>query len=82
MLFTLDPAVAYLNHGSFGAVPLPVQRAQQRLRDEMESNPHRFFTSSLPDRLAHARRHLSTFLGAEPDSTSPIQSKDKDSTLK
>jgi isopenicillin-N epimerase len=69
LLFTLDPAIAYLNHGSFGAVPLPVQRTQQRLRDEMESNPHRFFTASLPDRLAHARRHLSTFLGADPDST-------------
>ncbi|HEY1485577.1 MAG TPA: aminotransferase, partial [Micromonosporaceae bacterium] len=42
LLFSLDPAIAYLNHGAFGAVPLAVQRAQQRLRDEMESNPHKF----------------------------------------
>jgi isopenicillin-N epimerase len=69
LLFSLDPAVAYLNHGSFGAVPVPVQRAQQRIRDEIEANPHRFFTSSLCERIGHARRHLSTFLGADPDST-------------
>jgi isopenicillin-N epimerase len=69
LLFSLDPAIAYLNHGSFGVVPVPVQRAQQRLRDEMESNPHRFFTASLPERIAHARRHLATFLGADPDGT-------------
>jgi isopenicillin-N epimerase len=66
LLFTLDAGTAYLNHGSFGAVPLPVQRAQQRLRDEMEGNPHRFFVTGLWDRIGHARRHLSTFLGADP----------------
>jgi isopenicillin-N epimerase len=69
LLFSLDSAIAYLNHGSFGAVPIPVQRAQQRLRDEMENNPEKFFTSSLHERIGHARRHLSRFLGADPDST-------------
>jgi isopenicillin-N epimerase len=69
LLFSLDPSVAYLNHGGFGAVPLAVQRAQLRLRDEMESNPHRFFTTSLFDRIGHARRHISMFLGADPEST-------------
>ena len=67
LLFSLDPAVSHLNHGSFGAVPITVQRAQQRLRDEMESNPLRFFTQGLVDRIAHTRRHLATFLGADPD---------------
>lgn len=66
LLFTLDPAVAYLNNGAFGAVPLPVQRAQQRLRDELESNPVRFYTAGLGDRLAHTRKHLAGFLGADP----------------
>ncbi|HEU0240094.1 MAG TPA: aminotransferase class V-fold PLP-dependent enzyme [Micromonosporaceae bacterium] len=68
LLFSIDPAVAYLNHGSFGAVPTPVQRQQQRLRDEMEANPQRFFTT-LWERVGHARNHLSTFLGADPAST-------------
>jgi len=69
LLFSVDQAIAYLNHGSFGAVPVPVQRAQQRLRDEMETNPQRFFTAGLWERIGHARTHLSQFLGADPEST-------------
>ncbi|MBM0235120.1 aminotransferase class V-fold PLP-dependent enzyme [Micromonospora sp. STR1_7] len=72
LLFSLDPAVSHLNHGSFGAVPIGVQRAQQRLRDEMESNPLRFFTQGLVDRIAHTRRHLATFLGADPDGSALV----------
>ncbi|MFC0508527.1 aminotransferase class V-fold PLP-dependent enzyme [Micromonospora costi] len=72
LLFSLDPAVSHLNHGSFGAVPIGVQRAQQRLRDEMESNPLRFFTQGLVDRIAHTRRHLATFLGADPEGTALV----------
>ena len=68
LLFGLDPAVRHLNHGSFGAVPLAVQRAQQRLRDEVEANPVRFYASgALEDRIAAARRHLATFVGLDPD---------------
>ena len=66
-LFPLDPDVAYLNHGAFGVVPIPVQRAQQRLRDEMEANPTAFFTRGLYERLGHTRRHVAAFLGADPD---------------
>jgi isopenicillin-N epimerase len=72
LLFSLDPAVAHLNHGSFGAVPISVQRAQQRLRDEMESNPVRFYSVGLTDRIAHTRRHLAGFLGADPESTALV----------
>ncbi|WBB70425.1 aminotransferase class V-fold PLP-dependent enzyme [Micromonospora sp. WMMD812] len=72
LLFSLDPAVSHLNHGSFGAVPISVQRAQQRLRDEMEANPLRFFTQGLIDRIAHTRRHLAGFLGADPDGTALV----------
>jgi isopenicillin-N epimerase len=72
LLFTLDPAVAHLNHGSFGAVPAGVQRVQQRLRDEMESNPLRFFTRGLVDRITHARTHLAGFLGADPEGSALV----------
>jgi isopenicillin-N epimerase len=71
-LFSLDPAVGHLNHGSFGAVPTPVQRAQQRLRDEMEANPMAFFSRGITDRLAHTRRRVATFIGADPDDTALI----------
>jgi isopenicillin-N epimerase len=67
LLFSIDPAVSFLNHGSFGAVPIGVQRVQQRLRDEIESNPVRFHSSGLVDRIIHTRRHLAGFLGADPD---------------
>ncbi len=72
LLFSLDPAVSYLNHGSFGAVPIGVQRAQQRVRDEVDANPMRFFTQGLHDRIIHTRRHVATFLGANPDSTALV----------
>lgn len=68
-LFSLDPAVAHLNHGSFGAVPIPVQLAQQRLRDEMDANPMAFFSRGLRDRLAQARGRVAAFLGADADGT-------------
>jgi isopenicillin-N epimerase len=69
LLFSLDPAAAYLNHGGFGAMPVPVQRAQRRLRDELEANPQQFYGVGLWDRIGHARRHLSQFLGADPAGT-------------
>jgi isopenicillin-N epimerase len=72
LLFSLDPAIAYLNHGAAGAVPIAVQRAQQRLRDEVETNPVRFYSRGLTDRVAHARRHLASFLGADPEGSALV----------
>ena len=72
LLFSLDPAVAHLNHGALGGVPIPVQRAQQRLRDEMEANPVRFFADGLPERIAHTRTHLARFVGADPAGTALV----------
>ena len=36
-LFRLDPGVAHLTHGSYGAVPLPVQEAQEALRNRLSA---------------------------------------------
>jgi isopenicillin-N epimerase len=72
LLFSLDPGVSYLNHGSFGAVPVGVQRAQQRLRDEVETNPHKFHTQGMIDRIIHTRRHVAAFLGADPDGSALV----------
>lgn len=63
----LDPAVTFLNHGSFGACPRPVLAAQQRWRDRLEAQPVQFFARDLPELLAAVRRDLGAFVGADPD---------------
>ncbi|MEU5432065.1 aminotransferase class V-fold PLP-dependent enzyme [Streptomyces sp. NPDC020719] len=63
-LFRLSPAVAHLNHGSYGAVPLPVSRVQRRLRAEAQADPDAFFLA-VPDRLAAARGRVAAQLGAD-----------------
>jgi isopenicillin-N epimerase len=75
--FLLDPAVAHLNHGSFGACPVAVFEEYQALQLELERGPTDFFTRrvakwfwgdpELPGRMAEARAVLATFLGARPD---------------
>lgn len=66
-LWGLDPAVAYLNHGAYGATPLPVLAEQARLRAELERNPTDFLQRTLPGRIAAARGAVAAFLGADPD---------------
>jgi isopenicillin-N epimerase len=65
--WTIDPKVAYLNHGSFGACPSAVLAAQAALRLEMEREPVDFLVANLPGRLDVARQALSAFLGAAPE---------------
>ncbi|MFJ3202240.1 aminotransferase class V-fold PLP-dependent enzyme [Streptomyces sp. NPDC086989] len=70
-LFRLDPAVSHLNHGSFGAVPIPVQDAQAALREEAHADPDAFFIGAA-DRIAAARTRVARRLGADPDGTAFI----------
>jgi isopenicillin-N epimerase len=65
-LWPLDPTAHYLNHGSFGACPTSVLRAQAALRDELERDPVDFLAVRLPERLLRARTALAAFLGADP----------------
>lgn len=66
-LWRLDPSVTYLNHGSFGAVPVPVLEEQRRWRNRMETNPQRFFTRELAEALAAARVEIARFFGLGGD---------------
>ena len=65
-LWRLDPEVLYLNHGSFGACPAAVLRAQSRLRAQMEREPVDFLDGVLAGKLDAARATLARFLGADP----------------
>jgi isopenicillin-N epimerase len=65
-LWCLDPAVTYLNHGSFGACPAAVLAVQSSLRLEMEREPVDFLSVHLQDRLDAALEALAAFLGADP----------------
>lgn len=62
--WTLDPAITFLNHGSFGACPRPVLEAQQAFRDRLEREPARFFHREAPRLLGAAREELAKFLNA------------------
>jgi isopenicillin-N epimerase len=63
----LDPAVTFLNHGSFGACPTPVLARQQELRARMEANPVHFMVRELEPMLDRARAEIAPFFGADPD---------------
>ena len=64
-LWSLDSAVTYLNHGSFGACPSAVLAAQCALRLEMEREPVDFLAVNLKGRLNTAREALAAFLHAD-----------------
>jgi isopenicillin-N epimerase len=66
-LWDFDTTVrSYLNHGSFGAVPLPILAEQRRWRAQMEGNPTRFYRRVLQPGLDRARLALAGFLGLGP----------------
>ena len=65
--WTLDPAVTFLNHGSFGACPGPVLAAQQAWRDRMEAEPVDFLGRELEGHVDAARSEVAAFVGADPD---------------
>jgi isopenicillin-N epimerase len=63
----LDPDVAFLNHGSFGATPRVVLAEQERWRALMERHPTHFMSEELPPALRAARARLAAFVRAGAD---------------
>lgn len=65
--FLLDPRIAFLNHGSFGACPRPVFEAYQRYQLELEREPVDFLQRTFRARMRAARGTLAEFLGCGAD---------------
>jgi isopenicillin-N epimerase len=65
--WTLDPAITFLNHGSFGATPRVVLEKQNEFRAQLEREPVRFFVRELEPLLDEARRILADFIGADAE---------------
>lgn len=62
--WTLDEAVAFLNHGSFGATPRVVLEHQSELRARMEREPIQFFLREGPGLWRDAIERVAAFLRA------------------
>lgn len=66
-LWLLDPAVTFLNHGSFGACLRVVLECQRRWQERLERQPVRFLVRELEGFLDDSRATLARFVGAHPD---------------
>ena len=72
--FYLDPSISYMNHGSFGACPIPVMKSYQDWQIELEKNPIDYFVRQLrglfskdaQGPLEDARNTLAKYVGADP----------------
>ncbi|MBD2089182.1 aminotransferase class V-fold PLP-dependent enzyme [Microcoleus sp. FACHB-1515] len=63
--WSIDPAITFLNHGSFGACPIAVQQEQQAWRDRLERDPMRFFVWDYEELLDRSREAMAAFVEAD-----------------
>lgn len=66
-LFQLDPHVAFLNHGSFGATPKEVFEVYQVWQRRLEHQPVKFLGREIQGCLTEARKSLGAYLNADKD---------------
>ncbi|NMH27271.1 aminotransferase class V-fold PLP-dependent enzyme [Flavobacterium silvaticum] len=64
--FLLNPEIAYLNHGSFGACPKPIFDAWQNWQHALEFEPVQFILKKSPQQLLKAKAALAKFINCEP----------------
>src|ERR1051325_3716114 len=63
--WALDWRFLTVNHGSFGATPLVVTKAQDAWRRRLEEQPSYFMRRVLPGALRQAATRLAEFIGAK-----------------
>jgi len=67
-LWSLDPTYAFLNHGSFGAVPRAVRAALSEAQDRIDGRPIEMLGRRWRELLAPSRARVAEFLGMSPGS--------------
>jgi isopenicillin-N epimerase len=68
--FLLDPEIAFLNHGSFGAAPRPVFEIYQAWQRQLEQEPVVFVACRVNTLLDAARAQLAGYVNAGADDIS------------
>jgi isopenicillin-N epimerase len=63
----LDKSITFLNHGAFGACPLPVRARQRHYQDLLERQPLSFLVHDLEPLLDRSRAKLAQFIHAPVD---------------
>jgi isopenicillin-N epimerase len=63
----LDKNIIFLNHGSFGACPIPVLDEQLRFRKKLETEPLRFFVREYEEYYSKAQSALAEFTGCNAE---------------
>ena len=63
----LNPEIAFLNHGSFGATPKAILQKQREIQDLMEHEPVQFMLRELPERRWENLVALGDFVSAKPE---------------
>jgi len=64
-LFLLDPEIAYLNHGSFGACPKSIFEDYQKWQRELETEPVQFITKNAFRYLTKSKAALAQFVNCD-----------------
>ena len=61
-LFSLDPEITFLNHGSYGACPISVFDDYQKWQKELEQQPVQFMTENLWKYLKRSRQYIGKYI--------------------
>ncbi|MGE0609649.1 MAG: aminotransferase class V-fold PLP-dependent enzyme [Pirellulales bacterium] len=72
-LWSLDPRVSYLNHGSFGPPPRSVLAARHAWLDKLSANPMDFYVRQLGGHLQHARGRLAQLVGTSGENLAFVE---------
>ena len=65
--FQLNPEYTYLNHGSFGACPIPIFEEREKWQKELEFQPVSFIERNALGYLGKSRESLSEYVHCDKD---------------